>query len=129
MVCFFQFCDVATLEIRPQEESAKFGYRSESNTENFKHPAIFWWPAETYCLNMVISDRKNNPLYVSFWIFFCCQVVKFFSWKNIHWNQPPLVLFFSYRLPGIIVLGLEIKGTVTDRVNVPLVTTTIEKDT
>jgi hypothetical protein len=52
-----------------------------------------------------------------------------FFMKKIHGNQPPLVLFFSHRLPGIIVLGLEIKGTVTDRVNVRLVTTTIEKDT
>jgi hypothetical protein len=51
------------------------------------------------------------------------------SCKKIHWNQPPLVLFFSYRFLGIIVLGLEIEGTVTDGVNVPLVTATIEKDT
>jgi hypothetical protein len=49
--------------------------------------------------------------------------------KKVHWNQPPLVLFFSYRLLVIIVVGLEIEGTVTDGVNVPLVTTTIEKDT
>ncbi len=65
---------------------------------------------------------------------FCCpsgekNFMKKNSCKKIHWNQPPLVLFFSYRFLGIIVLGLEIEGTVTDGVNVPLVTATIEKDT
>jgi hypothetical protein len=77
---------------------------------------------------MVISERKKNPLYVSSGFFLLPSGEKNFM-KKIHWNQPPLVLFFSYRLPGIIVLGLEIEGTVTDGVNVPLVTTTIEKDT
>jgi hypothetical protein len=88
MVCFFQFCDVATLEIRPQEESAKFGYRSESNIENFKYPAIFWWPAETYCLNMVISETKKNPLYVSYWIFFVAKWWKKFREKKFTGSNP-----------------------------------------
>jgi hypothetical protein len=78
---------------------------------------------------MVISERKKNPFVWVILDFLGCQVVKFFHEKNSLESTPPLVLFFSYRLPGIIVLGLEIEGTVTDGVNVPLVTTTIEKDT
>jgi hypothetical protein len=30
--------------------------RSERKAENFKNPAIFLWPAGTYCLNMAISE-------------------------------------------------------------------------
>ncbi len=37
LFCLFQFCDVATLAIiHPQEELAKFGYRSKRKVEIFK---------------------------------------------------------------------------------------------
>jgi hypothetical protein len=39
----------------PQEALAKFGYRSKRKVEILKNPAIFWQPAGTYCLLMVIS--------------------------------------------------------------------------
>ncbi len=54
-VFFFQFCDVATVVMRSQEELAKFGYRLKRKVENFKNHAIFL-RARTYCLNMAISE-------------------------------------------------------------------------
>jgi len=60
---FFQFHDVAgTLVIHPQEELAKFGYKSERKIENFKNVAIFLQASGTYCLNMVISRKKQIPV-------------------------------------------------------------------
>jgi len=48
----------ATLVIdHPQDELAKFGYRSEKKVKNFKNLAIVWRFAETYCLNMAISGN------------------------------------------------------------------------
>jgi hypothetical protein len=58
---FFQFHAVAaTPVIHPQEELAKFGYKSERKIENFKSVAIFLQPSGTYCLKMVISGKKTN---------------------------------------------------------------------
>jgi hypothetical protein len=94
MVCFFQFCDVATLEIRPQEESAKFGYRSESKVENFKYPAIFWWPAETYCLNMVISERKKKIFYMCHTGFFLLPSGENLFMKKISLESTPFSIIF-----------------------------------
>jgi hypothetical protein len=49
-----QICDVATVV---QEELPKFGYRFEMKVEIFKNATFFWRPtAETYCLNMAISE-------------------------------------------------------------------------
>jgi hypothetical protein len=44
--------------IHPQEELAKFGYKSERKIENL-NVAIFLQPSGTYCLNMVISGKKQ----------------------------------------------------------------------
>jgi hypothetical protein len=44
------------LSYDPQEELAKSGYWSERQVENFKNPAIFWWPTRTYCLNVTIPE-------------------------------------------------------------------------
>jgi hypothetical protein len=48
--------------IHPQEDLAKFGYKSERKIENFKNVAIFLQPSGTYCLNMVISGKKQIPV-------------------------------------------------------------------
>jgi hypothetical protein len=65
-----------------REELAEFGYKSERNEEKLKNPAMFWWPAGTHCLNMLISERKiprnlmtlalfhKNPFYELHWIYF-----------------------------------------------------------
>jgi hypothetical protein len=37
-------------------ELAKFGCRSDWKVEKLKNGAIFWQPAGTYCLHMVISE-------------------------------------------------------------------------
>jgi hypothetical protein len=74
----------------PQEELAKFGYRSERKVEKSKNPAIIWQPAETYCPNMAISEIvtlvhffRKNPFYELNWIlFFCWQVVKIHPQKT-----------------------------------------------
>jgi hypothetical protein len=39
---------------------AKFGYRSHREVENFKNPAVFWKPAGTYHLNMMISEKYSS---------------------------------------------------------------------
>jgi hypothetical protein len=53
-----QICDVATVV---EEELPKFGYRSEMKVEIFKNATIFWRPtAETYCLNMAISEFVSS---------------------------------------------------------------------
>jgi len=50
---FPQFCDVAShTGDRPQEELAKFSYRSEREVEKFNSLAMFCPSAGTYCLNM-----------------------------------------------------------------------------
>jgi hypothetical protein len=46
----------------PQDELAKFGYRSETKIERFKNPAIFWQPAGTYCPNVAISSLKSGNI-------------------------------------------------------------------
>jgi hypothetical protein len=36
-----------------QSSPRGLGYKSKRKVEKFKNPAIFWWLAGTYCLNMV----------------------------------------------------------------------------
>jgi hypothetical protein len=51
----FQFCD------HPQEELAKFGYRSESKLQKtLVIVQYFGYNAQTYCLNMAISGKKKK---------------------------------------------------------------------
>jgi hypothetical protein len=52
----FQSCDVGG-GLAPQENLAKFGYKSERKVEKFRNHVIFWPPARTYYLNMVISKQ------------------------------------------------------------------------
>ncbi len=54
---FLQFCDIITRVNHPQEELAKFGYRSQRKVENSNNPAIFWPTA--VCLNMALSEKKK----------------------------------------------------------------------
>jgi hypothetical protein len=40
----------------PQEELAKFGYKSEGKAENFMNPTVYWILAEACCLNKAIPE-------------------------------------------------------------------------
>jgi hypothetical protein len=58
----------------PQEELAKFGYRSEMKVENFKNSAIFWPPVRTYCLKTIVPFQVRHKLnklntFLICWIF------------------------------------------------------------
>jgi hypothetical protein len=54
---YFFFLDPASgcTGDHPQEELAKFGYRSERKVEQFKNHAIYIYIG-TYCLNMTIPE-------------------------------------------------------------------------
>jgi hypothetical protein len=82
----------------PLEHLAKFGYRSDRKVENFRNPDIlFWWHAETYSLNLTISEKKSlnsdtlghffqeNPFYEWHWLFFFHQAEKFCPNKKRCW--------------------------------------------
>ncbi len=51
----------------PQEELAKFGYRSEKKVEKFKILAVVWQFAETYCSNMAISGNVFYKQNLKIW--------------------------------------------------------------
>jgi hypothetical protein len=70
---------------QPQEELAEFGYRSWRKVENFKHPAVFWWPARTYCLNVAIS-------------------LKIFNLNKNLWNLGTLAHFYHKNLLIVVTL-------------------------
>lgn len=53
----FQLCDVAIQAIIHKELS-KFATCQKRKVKTFQNPAIFWQPAETYCVNMMISGKK-----------------------------------------------------------------------
>jgi len=55
----FQSCHVATLGDHPQEQSAKFGYRSKRKEENFKNPIIFWQLTGSWNLLSKIWQFQN----------------------------------------------------------------------
>ncbi len=44
----------------PEEELAKFGYKSERKVEKFKNPAIFLQPAGNYFLLVALFSQKRN---------------------------------------------------------------------
>jgi hypothetical protein len=44
----------------PQEELAKFGYRSQRKVIFFKNLALFWQPAGNYCLNNGDFGKTNS---------------------------------------------------------------------
>jgi hypothetical protein len=101
----------------PEEELAKFGYRSKKKSRKFKSDAIFWWHALTYCLNMLISHKKN-PWNVDHFVAFFPQksyvwiTLEFFPHKvaKIHQrnNHEVCTTFFNIQLIKKIVLNMGI---------------------
>jgi hypothetical protein len=95
---FFQILWGRCCSDHPQEDLAKFGYRSERKEEKFRNPAIFWQHALTYCLTLVISKIKNkkssksgdfepffpqkNPLYKLHWLFLWVTRMQNFTKKT-----------------------------------------------
>jgi hypothetical protein len=74
----------------PQEELAKFGYRSERKVKKFKNPAIIWQPAAgTYCLDMVILFFFNSSK--------SAHLDSFFSQKCFLWVAVHFILFYLSR--------------------------------
>jgi len=57
-----QFCDVVTLANHPQEELAKFDYKSERKVQNFKNPPYSlptcWNPLSKYGTKKEIKSSK-----------------------------------------------------------------------
>jgi hypothetical protein len=53
-VLFFSILWGRCVGKHPQDESAKFGHRSERTVQKYRIRAMFWQPAQTYCLNMAI---------------------------------------------------------------------------
>jgi hypothetical protein len=57
-----QFCDVVTLANHPQEELAKFDYKSERKIQNFKNPPYSlptcWNPLSKYGTKKEIKSSK-----------------------------------------------------------------------
>jgi hypothetical protein len=52
--CFLQFLLCRQTGDHPQEDLAKFGYRSEAKVHNFKNIFTFWLPAEFCCRKLAI---------------------------------------------------------------------------
>jgi len=52
--CFLQFLLCRQTGDHPQEDLAKFGYRSDAKVRNFKNLFIFWLPAEFCSRNLAI---------------------------------------------------------------------------
>jgi hypothetical protein len=86
----------------PQEELAKFGYRSERKLkiENWKNLATFWCPIGTYCpkfgdsfflnpRNFVILAHlfQKCPLYNLHYILLVAKWNKFIPKKTTHWTN------------------------------------------
>jgi hypothetical protein len=69
----------------PQEELAKFGYMSERKIQKFKSPANFWQPAETYCLNMAISEIFSSETW-QLWLFFFFMQILCMSRIGFFWS-------------------------------------------
>jgi hypothetical protein len=73
----------------PQEDLAKFGYRSERKVEMFRNYVIFWWYARIYCPNMAISEIKSNSCNVELWAIFSkitlhiCHIGLFFGHQDV----------------------------------------------
>jgi hypothetical protein len=69
---------------------AKFGYRSERKVEIFKNPDIFWWPAGTYFLNMVISQKYFGDFWCNFFTkILCVSLIGLYSLLPSDQNSPP----------------------------------------
>jgi hypothetical protein len=68
---FFWILWCSHIDNHPQGELTKFGYRSERTVEIFKNPDMFWCPAGTYFLNMVISEKNSGD----FWCIFLTKIL------------------------------------------------------
>jgi hypothetical protein len=53
-VCFLRILLSRQTGDHPQEDLAKFGYRSDAKVHNFKSLFTFWLPAEFCCRNLAI---------------------------------------------------------------------------
>ncbi len=70
----------------PQEDLAKFGYRSERKVEMFRNYVIFWWYARIYCPNMAISEIKSNSCNVELWAIFFQNNPSYLSHWVVFWS-------------------------------------------
>jgi hypothetical protein len=66
----------------PDEELAKFGYRSERKLEKLMNCALFWQHARTYCLNIVNSIFFPKKAFVSTTLAFFYLLPKWESWPQ-----------------------------------------------
>ncbi len=95
----------------------------ERKVEKFKNPAIFWWPAGTYCLNMAISDKNSqnlatlmhfphnkNPLYESHLIIMVVKWWKFHP-KLMHAWYRRKAIAKRMNIPLLVWKGLEYSNT------------------
>ncbi len=102
-----QFCDVATHSSHPQQELAKFGYRSERKVEFFIR--ILLNILEPVCLNMAISDLFSLKS-GDFGAFFCTKILYMgctglFVGAKIHPKRKKRTLMMDWIIPGFFVSG------------------------
>jgi hypothetical protein len=88
----------------PQEELAKFGYKSERKVESFKIPSIVWWPIGTYCLNMALKKKLNPWKCGDFGAFLFTQFFLVWVALDVWW----ILIYFSNAYHIKYVVGFVI---------------------
>ncbi len=83
---------------------SKNGYRSERKVENFKNPAIFWWPAGTCSLNVAISEKIPEIWQLCFSQVLCMRCTGFLKLSPSGVNLPKWKTLTSshQRLRGLL---------------------------